>query len=503
MGRGVGAKVSTANDRPLQESDCTFCGSCVDVCPVNALLEADRWRKGREWEYQKKESVCLSCGNGCDITVSTKDGSVVKINSRSNDGSADNYICMIGRFGFDALSSDVRLSVPLKRVGNKLKETTWDDALSIAAKKLKSAGKDAGIIASGSILNEDAAALSALATDVLKTKNIDTSVSLYADADSMLSSDTVDINSADVIMLAGLDLSQWKRALPALDAAVRRRVARGARLIVINQDETAAASTASVSLTGDEASLLAQTAKSLVAQGAKSAKKIDAILEGVSSSEDSDKAAELILKAQSPVIFCSPSLFTASRNISGLSKASVVAVPIEANSRGVIAAGLQGKGKTYKEMISGGVKTLVAVGELPLSKRPDVPFLIVQTPYVTELARQADIVLPSLSQLESSGTIIGYLGNIKKTQKVLAPQGDSKSHQKIIAELSEAMGKTVKSGKVDVKKALKAKTKASFGPFEKVSGLEVDPADFVVSSNEAIFGCSRLLWLRDAEKAAV
>jgi NADH dehydrogenase/NADH:ubiquinone oxidoreductase subunit G len=62
MGRGVGSKVTTANDKPLQESGCTFCGSCVDVCPVNALLEADRWRKGREWEYDKVNSPVFSVG---------------------------------------------------------------------------------------------------------------------------------------------------------------------------------------------------------------------------------------------------------------------------------------------------------------------------------------------------------------------------------------------------------------------------------------------------------
>src|SRR4030066_1127274 len=74
MGRGVGAKVITANDKPLQESECTFCGSCLDACPVNALLEADRWRKGRGWEYENINSVCLLCGNGWDITQRPKEG---------------------------------------------------------------------------------------------------------------------------------------------------------------------------------------------------------------------------------------------------------------------------------------------------------------------------------------------------------------------------------------------------------------------------------------------
>ena len=50
-------------DKSLQESECTFCGSCVDACPVNALLEADRWRKGREWEYTKHNEIdaCADC----------------------------------------------------------------------------------------------------------------------------------------------------------------------------------------------------------------------------------------------------------------------------------------------------------------------------------------------------------------------------------------------------------------------------------------------------------
>ncbi|MBI4710661.1 MAG: (2Fe-2S)-binding protein [Nitrospirae bacterium] len=54
MGRGVGAKVVTARDKPLQESSCTFCGSCVDACPVNAL-DLIRFYRMRESRYRSKE----------------------------------------------------------------------------------------------------------------------------------------------------------------------------------------------------------------------------------------------------------------------------------------------------------------------------------------------------------------------------------------------------------------------------------------------------------------
>ncbi|MGE5892738.1 MAG: 2Fe-2S iron-sulfur cluster-binding protein, partial [bacterium] len=223
MGRGVGAKVTTAKDRPLQESGCTFCGSCIDVCPVNAILETDRWRKGREWEYQRSNSVCLLCGSGCDITVCKKDGIVAKIIAGAEEGLAEKYICSFGRFGFDCIEGENRVTVPLKRVDGTLVETTWKDALDTAAKQLKKAGKNTGFIAAAGILNEDALTLKNFAGSVVKTKHVDTTASLYGDESSLIS-ETADPEAADLFVLVGLNPSQWNRTLPALDAIIRKRV---------------------------------------------------------------------------------------------------------------------------------------------------------------------------------------------------------------------------------------------------------------------------------------
>jgi NADH dehydrogenase/NADH:ubiquinone oxidoreductase subunit G len=502
MGRGVGSKVGTAQDKPLQESGCTFCGSCVDACPVNALLEADRWRKGREWEYTKTASTCLACGNGCDITVSTKDNVIAKINSGADEASVEKYICAIGRFGFDSLLSDQRITMPMKRVGNTLAETTWEDALKIVAEKLKTA-KTKGIISSAGILNEDASALSKLASDAIKTNDIATTVSLYADADSMKSSDAPDLDGSDLILLAGIDPSQWIRALPALDAAVRKKVSRGAKLIAVNAGETRIGQVATVNMIGDEAVSLAQTAKSLSAKGAKTDKEMTALIANVNTTENSDKAAELLAGAKSPVIFCSPSLFNASRNIAMLTNASVVAVPLEANARGVIAAGLEGKGKHYNDILSGKTDALYVIGETPLAVRPDTKFLIVQTSYMTDLAKDADLILPSATYLESTGTMVNYLGKVKKVHKAVPHAGDSRQHKDIFADLAEAMGTALKTSKSDIKKALKTKAKAKASQFEKQSGLDLDPSEFTKSINRSVITGSRLSWLEECLKAAV
>jgi NADH dehydrogenase/NADH:ubiquinone oxidoreductase subunit G len=508
MGRGVGSKVVTATDKPLQESECTFCGSCVDVCPVNALLEAERWSKGREWEYERVQSQCLSCGDGCDIIVSTKDGEVVKINAGAEESSAERFICAVGRFGFDSLKNESRITSPMKKVGNELKEISWDEAISLVSKKMKEAGKSSGFITTAGILNEDALSLKIFASDVVKTKNIDTTVSLYAGADSMRGNEA-DLEEADLMVLIGLNPNQWLRVLPALDAIIRKKVERGAKLIVINSGEPKIASAATVNLKGDEASTLSALSKTLEEQRVKSmereAKEKEQKEEEMS---DLEKAANLIAKAKNTVILTAPSLYSASSNIEAtasklkLPVPQVVAVPLEANAKGITLMGLVTEGSSYREMIKGGaVKVLYAVGEIP-GKRPNVDFLIVQNSHLTPLARQADIVLPSAAILESDGTIVDYLGRLKKVQKAIEPPGETKTHREIFASLAKALGSTMKVTDTEIKKAAKVKKeKPSIVSYKKQEGLDIDPLMTIESLNYSIMNGSRLLWLKKTERA--
>ncbi len=502
MGRGVGAKVITAQDKPLQESNCTFCGSCVDACPVNALLEADRWRKGREWDYENVKSVCLYCGNGCDINVSTKDGKVQKISAGQTEGSVEKYICAYGRFGFDCIEAETRLTSPMKKVNGKLVETSWDDALAVAADALKKAGKEAGIISIAGIQNEDALAMKTFATKVVKTKNFDTTMSLYANADSLMHSQSADLDAADLIVLVGLAPSQWERVLPQLDAAVRRSVDRGATLVVINSSDARISEAAEVSLSGDEASSLKAVLKAAIGKGLKAEKRIQDAVKNAGASEEAEKAGELFAKAESPVILAAPSLFDAASNMA-IAKGSVVAVPAESNAKGVALMGLVSEGKSYKDMASGGVKVLYAVGEVPLTKRPNVDFLIVQNSHLTELAKQADVVLPSATFLEAAGTMIDYMGRFKYLPKAVEPQGDAMAHRDIFVKLAKAMGIAVKKPtEAEVQKLAKEYAKLSVKPFEKKE-VHMTPGEIMESVNASVFNGSRLITLREFAKAGV
>jgi len=500
-GRGVGAKVVTGNEKPLQESGCTFCGSCIDVCPVNALLEADRWRRGREWEYDKTDSVCLSCGSGCSIVVSSKDGDVIKINSGAPDGSVERTICAFGRFGFDSLHGDLRVTTPMKRVGRELQETTWDDALKTVADTMKAAGAEAAIVSSGALLNEDAALLVKLAGAV-KTKNADSTVSLYSGADAMKSGGA-DIEAADLIVLAGIEPSQWKRVLPALDGAVRKKLNNGGKLIVINAVETNIASKASAILRGDEVKMLMELGQAMISKGVKAPKEMVEALAPVNPSDAAMNAADVFMAAKMPLILVAPSLYKAAANLA-LIKGDVVAVPLEANAKGVVAMGMTSAARKFNDIMASSTKALYVVGEVPVSKRPDTSFLVVQASHMTELAAQADVVFPATPALESEGTIIDWLGRIKKVNRASEPAGDAKQNGDIFMAVAEAMGSPLKPVKdADVKKAVKAKTKVAFSAFKKDAGHDIDPEIFMQETNRTMVNSSRLLWLKELDACSV
>jgi formate dehydrogenase beta subunit len=63
--RGIDTVVSTAFDRPLQESNCRFCGACVEVCPTGALMDtAAVYRPDSNWE-----EAAVPCQHACPAGI--------------------------------------------------------------------------------------------------------------------------------------------------------------------------------------------------------------------------------------------------------------------------------------------------------------------------------------------------------------------------------------------------------------------------------------------------
>jgi hypothetical protein len=64
------------------------------------------------------------------------------------------------------------------------------------------------------------------------------------------------------------------------------------------------------------------------------------------------------------------------------------------------------------------------------------------------------------------------------------------------------MGATIKRPtEAEVKKASKVKSKLSSNPFAKREGLDISPNEIIESVNASVINSSRLLWLKETEKA--
>ena len=114
--------------------NCEFCGSCIDICPVGALINKQWKYRARAWEVDKTEIACPFCGGGCTYHLHTKDGQILR--ARNEDTV---LLCGRGRFGWPVVESPDRLKTPLINENGKFREASWDEALDLVAAKFKEA----------------------------------------------------------------------------------------------------------------------------------------------------------------------------------------------------------------------------------------------------------------------------------------------------------------------------------------------------------------------------
>ena len=176
--RGKDSKIVTGGDNPYHQSDCVFCGQCVEVCPTGALTEKKMRGQGRPWETKRIRTTCPYCGVGCQMWLHVKDDRIVKVTAVEGAAPNDGRLCVKGRFGYDFIYSEERLKTPLIRENGQFREASWDEALDLVASKfgevIEKHGPDAiaGVSCARSI-NEDSYQMQKLFRAVFKTNNID------------------------------------------------------------------------------------------------------------------------------------------------------------------------------------------------------------------------------------------------------------------------------------------------------------------------------------------
>ena len=268
----------------IGESSCVSCGHCVTVCPCNALMEktmlgqtgfftslrkstleamidvvkgvepetgygsilqvSEIESKMREHRVRKTKTVCTYCGVGCSFDVWTKGRDILKI--APEHGPANGIsTCIKGKFSWGHIDSPDRLTTPLIRENGNFRSASWDEALTLIARrfseiKAESGPDSLGFISSSKCTNEESFLMQKLARAVIGTNNVD-NCSRYCQAPATTglfrtvgyggdSGSITDIADADLVLIVGSNTAESHPVIAARVKSSHKR--RGAKLIV-------------------------------------------------------------------------------------------------------------------------------------------------------------------------------------------------------------------------------------------------------------------------------
>ncbi len=160
INRSSQSVIATFEDEPYKGH---FSGNVTELCPVGALTSTQYRFEARPWEIQNVPTVCGLCPVGCNISATTREGKVKRIQSRNHPQIDEGWLCDKGRFAYSHLNADDRVTSPLRKAGRQRFEAiSWDEAIDEAERLLREGGAATVTALSGGESVEEAYGLAKL-----------------------------------------------------------------------------------------------------------------------------------------------------------------------------------------------------------------------------------------------------------------------------------------------------------------------------------------------------
>lgn len=225
--------------------DCEYCGNCLTVCPVGAIMSRLHRYSYRAWQVTDEVyTICSFCGVGCTLKVQSRENKILRVIPELGRGVNKGILCNRGRFGYEYTQSKERLNTPLIKKNSRLTPVSWDTALEIVANKLKEVkdsygGNAIAGIAGGRCTNEENYVFQKLLRG-LGSNNID-SISrtgllgarriIEGALGSGVTANAISqISNSDVIFIIGGDPTQIN---PIMGLQIREAFKKGSKVLTI------------------------------------------------------------------------------------------------------------------------------------------------------------------------------------------------------------------------------------------------------------------------------
>jgi NADH-quinone oxidoreductase subunit G len=490
--RGAHSYIDTFDGHPYVAP---FSGNIVELCPVGALTSIPYRFRARPWDIEGAGTICTLCPAQCNVRLTVRDERVLRVLARDHPEVDDGWLCDKGRFAYQSIHVDERVTTPMVRDGGALRPVSWERALEEALAALSRSRGKAAAIAGAQSTCEEGLLLARMLREGLESEHVDTlaasdPVKQHRLARPELQARVSDLEHASVVLVLGTEPVD---DIPILDLRIRKGVRRGMKLAAASArpsllDPIAASSTRYAP--GADAAFLQALALALEdGKGAAKKRRSAEALAGVDSAHVT-QLAELLRDAEDVVVLygervlasagpATDALLRIARALSLHERPSgersargLLGVPAGAmsNGRGLLEAGLApgyGPGYTRRELRpgerpasareipalldDGRLEMLYLLGADPIrSELPQRAFergmdraraVIAHAEFLTEGIRaHADIVFPAESYAEKDGTVVHPDGRLQRVRPSIRRQGTTRPGWWVIAELARRLG---------------------------------------------------------------
>ena len=483
--RGTHSYVSTFDGHPYVAP---FSGNIVELCPVGALTSRAYRFRARPWDIEDAGSVCTLCPAQCNVTFTVRDERVERVLAREHPEVDDGWLCDKGRFAYQSIHVDERVTQPLVRDGGELRPVSWERALEEAAAGLRRARGKVAALAGGASTNEEGLLLARLMREGLASEHVDTvagldPADLHRLAEPSMQATVTDLEFAHTVLVIG---TEPVHDIPILDLRIRKGVRRhGVKLALATPRPSSLDASAALSLRyapGGGAAFLQALAAALYGG------ELEQAAQAAGADVEQLRAlAELLRTGGEEIVILygqqivgrggADALLKLARglNLHGHGGAGLLGVPAAgANGRGLLEAGVapgygpglsartapsageSASAETPRALGAHGIGNALAAGELsalyllhadPLRSElshetwsaalEQASTVIAHASFLTEgLREHANVVFPAESYAEKEGTVVHPDGRVQRLRPAIGRQGETRPEWSVIAELA-------------------------------------------------------------------